>query len=223
MSNTFTVGSVQLRYSRLYHNEAYQNERSIEVALGRWFVEHSPKPLHAVTEPVIEVGCVLPYYGPTEHEVVDLADEHPSSRKVNALSLDYTGRRVLSISTIEHMQSSEYGNASDEDSITFLRKVTSEAERYLVTWGIGYNPVLDAWVKVHPEIPRTFLFRRDWKNTYTQVSESFEPSLGGKSVSIWDTPFGHSDRPIPAGYHNNANVVVLVTNVPELLAAEGVR
>lgn len=205
MSNTFTAGSITLRYSRLYHNEAYANERSVEIALGDWFVRRRSPGNH----PVIEVGCVLPYYWTTTHEVVDLADEHPASRRANALSLNYVGRDVLSISTVEHMQRAEYQNTSDEDSITFLRKVTAEAGHWLVTWGVGYNPVLDAWVKTSP-LQRTFLKRTSWKNTYRQVPETED---------VWSAPFGHSDRPIPEGWFNNANVVVVLTNVPELLEA----
>jgi hypothetical protein len=225
-SNTFTVGSVTARYAREYWNEAYQNERSIEVALGRWFLARYPGAPALTMDPgklvvqnrVIEVGCVMPYYGADQHEIVDISDEHPRNRKANALSLDFTGRNLLSISTVEHMSAKEYSNQSDEDSITFLRKVTSEAARYLVTWGIGYNPVLDAWVKAQPAsaVPRTFMKRTNWKNEYQQVAES---------DALWATQFGHSDRsPIPGGF-NNANVVVLVTNVPELLAAapEGAR
>ncbi len=217
MSNTFTIGSVTLRLAREFFNEAFRNERSLEVVLGRWFLNRfppSPGPEYPIETPialpVIEVGCVLPYYNAaTSHEVIDLADEHPSSRKINALSMHYSGRNVLSISTIEHMQSKEYGNTSDEDSITFLRRVYVQADNYLVTWGIGYNPTLDAWVKAHPEVPRTFMKRTNWKNEYAQVAESDE---------VWATQFGHSDRPpIPNGF-NNANVVVVVTNLPELLS-----
>jgi hypothetical protein len=225
MSNTFTAGSVSLRYAREYHNEAYQNERSIEVALGRWFLSRFPAPPnglvsmtppHAPVSAVIEVGCVMPYYTDARdirHDVTDLTDPHSASRKVDALKLDYAGRNVLCISTIEHLNGHEFGNQSDEDGITLLKRITSQASAYLVTWGIGYNPVLDAWVKAQPQsaAPRTFMRRTNWKNEYQQEPES---------DALWATQFGHSDRPpIPGGF-NNANCVVLVTNVPELLAAD---
>lgn len=210
MSNTFTLGSTTLRYAREYFNEAYANERSVEVALGRWFLKRfeTPQIVAGSVTSVLEVGCVLPYYGADQHDIVDISDTHPRNRKADALKEDMAGRNVLSISTIEHMNGHEFGNQSDEDGIVFLQKVVKESANYLVTWGIGYNPVLDAWVKAHPEVPRTFLKRTNWKNEYEQVAES---------DAIWATQFGHSDRPpIPGGW-NNANVVVVLTNVKELL------
>lgn len=198
--NTFQAGNLTLRYVREHFNEAFQNERSIEVALGRWFVErHAGK--------VLEVGAVLPYYdADVKHRVVDLADLHPKSEKLNALDLDYTGLNVLSISTIEHMMVKEYDNGSDEDSITFLTSVLTNASSYLITWGLGYNPHLDAYMKAHPDIPHLIMRRVNWKNEYAK----------GDPLDF-DVPFGHSDKPIPAGYFNNANAVCVVTNLKELL------
>lgn len=222
MSNsTFTIGSVGMAYERAFFNEAYRNERSLEVALGRWFLRQHPGTPIALTsmppqfktlDAVIEVGAVMCYYGETAHEVTDLTDPHPINRKVDALTLDYTGRNVLCVSTVEHLNGREFGNQSDEDSITLLKRIASQAARYVITWGIGYNATLDAWVKAQPAatVPRVFMQRIDWRNRYRQVEES---------EAVWATQFGHSDRPpIPGGF-NNANVVVIVTNVPELLAA----
>jgi hypothetical protein len=220
-SNTFTVGSVTARYAREYHNEAYQNERSIEVALGRWFLKRYLWTDGDESLPVMEVGCVMPYYGESIHEITDLTDPHPASRKVDALTLDYTARAVLCISTIEHLNGREFGNQSDEDGIRLLQMITQQASAYLITWGVGYNPVLDTYVQAHPEIQRVIMLRTNWKNEYRQAL----PEGVGANGGSWTVPFGHSDRPIPQGYFNNANAVVLVTNVPELLAAapEGAR
>lgn len=198
--NTFKINDIELRYAREFFNEAYKNERSLEVSIGRYF-------LSKFGNETLEVGAVLPYYGNDAHEIIDLADEHPKSKKLNAIDLDYTGKNVLSISTIEHMSTKEYGNGSDQDCITFLNKVLSGASNYLITWGIGYNPVLDEYIKTHPEIPRLIMKRVNWKNEYEKHGDSNDFSF----------PFGHSDRPIPAGYFNNANGVCIVTNLKELL------
>lgn len=197
--NTFDVGSVTLQYRRAFFNEAYRNERSIEVALGEWYVRR-------FGGKVLEVGAVLPYYGEVAHDVIDLCDEHPKSRKVNALDQDYTGLNVLSISTIEHMMKKEYDNGSDQDSITFLTKVLTTAPSYCITWGLGYNPHLDAYMASHPDIPHLIMRRVNWKNEYAK----------GDPLDF-NVPFGHSDKPIPAGYFNNANAVCVVTNLKELL------
>ena len=198
--NKFKINDVELRYAREFFNEAYHNERSIEVAIGRWF-------LGKYGDTSLEVGAVMPYYGSENHEIFDLCDEHPKSKKINALDYDYAGRNVLSISTIEHMMKKEYNNGSDQDSITFLNKVLTSASSYLITWGIGYNPFLDAHIKEHTEIPRLIMRRTNWKNEYVKHNDSNDFSF----------PFGHSDKPIPEGYFNNANGVCIVTNIKELL------
>lgn len=202
MSNTFQINSLSFRYAREFFNDAWQNERSLEVSLGRYFLSKFNN--------VLEVGAVLPYYGSDLHEIIDLADEHPKSRKVNALGYPYAGRNVLSISTIEHMSSREYGNTSDQDSIEFLKQVVAGASTYMITWGIGYNPQLDAYVKAHPEIPRIIMRRTNWKNEWSNHLDTNDFSF----------PFGHSDKPIPQGFFNNANAVCVITNIPEFLAKD---
>ena len=203
--NTYSINDITLRNHRAYFNEAYRNERSMEVALGLWFLDR----FGATT---LEVGCVLPYYLDeaeklVEHEVFDLADEHPKSKKINALTYDYKGRNVLSISTIEHMSTKEYGNGSDEDSITFLHSVLDNSSKFLITWAVGYNFHLDNHLKTHPEIQRLIMRRTNWKNEWVKHFDSND----------FSAPFGHSDRPIPEGYFNNANAVCVVTNMTELL------
>lgn len=203
--NTFKINDVEIRYAREFFNEAFQNERSVEVALGRWFLNR----INAFNfvEPVLEVGAVMPYYGSEDHEIIDLADLHPKSKKVNALDYDYTGRNVLSISTIEHMHKKEYDNGSDLDGVTCLKKIIGSAANYLVTFPTGYNDGLNEYLTTHPEVPRFILKRINWKNEYLK---HYNPN----DLTI---PYGHSDRPIPQGYFNNANGVCVVTNIKELL------
>lgn len=204
MSNTFQINDITLRYERAFFNEAYQNERSVEVALGRWFLSR----FSSVDKPVLEVGAVMPYYGVDSHEIIDLADEHPRSKKVNALDYDYAGRNVLSISTIEHMMTKEYGNGSDADSYTFLTKMIGSASNYLVTWAIDYNHHLDAFMRFNRNVPRFILRRTNWKNEWVKQIDSND---------FTSSPFGHSDKPIPQGFFNNANAICVATNLPELL------
>lgn len=211
--NTFQINEVKIRYAREWFNEAYQNERSVEVALGRWFLDRFKwqvgEGAGSLTfgHPVLEVGCVMPYYGRDTHNVVDLADEHPKSRKANALDLDYTGRNVLCLSTIEHMHCKEYSNGSDEDGVTCLKRIVSQAANYLITFPTQYNEALTAYMSTHPEVSRLILRRVNWKNEYVKHADSNDFSI----------PFGHSDRPIPEGWWNNSNGVVMVTNLRELL------
>lgn len=220
MSNHFQINSLSFRYARYAHNEAWANERSVEVALGEWFLDQYPgiagfdhigsngvRNSLIGRQPVLEVGAVMPYYGRDTHETIDLADDHPKSRKANAIGYDYTGRNVLSISTLEHMHRTEYANGSDLDGVTCLKQIVSAANRYLITFPTQYNVGLREYLSTHPEVPRLILRRTNWKNEYVKHHDSNDFSI----------PFGHSDKPIPEGYWNNANGLVCVTNLPELL------
>jgi hypothetical protein len=196
----FKINDVSLPYAREAFNEAWKNERSVEVSLGRWF-------LNKFNGNVLEVGAVMPYYGHIEHEIIDLADEHPKSRKINALDFNYDGRNVLSISTLEHMHMKEYSNGSDQDGADCLKKIVARASNYLITFPTEYNRGLIDLLKRSQDIPRLIMKRINWKNEYVKHYNSNDLEI----------PFGHSDRPIPVGYFNNANGVCVVTNLKELL------
>lgn len=201
---TFNINNSELPYCRDRYNDAFNNERSVEVSLGRYF-------LNKFNNDVTEIGAVLPYYSNDEHEIIDLTDNHPKSKKINGLEYDVTNKNVLCISTIEHMYRAEYNNGSDYDSIIFLNKILMFAKNYLITWGIGYNKFLDDYVKKHPEIPRFILKRVNKKNEW-EVDINF---------NNFDYLFGHYDgKHFPIAEFNNANAICVITNLPELLSKE---
>lgn len=202
MGNQFNVHGVSLRLVREWANSTWQNERAVEVALGRYFCAK------VGIANLTEVGAVMPFYGVEGQTVVDTLDAYPHCIRQNAIYHDFTGRNVLSISTIEHMMASECGNESDRDSITFIDKVRREALFYLVTWGIGYNRWLDEYMRSTPEIPRFILRRTNWKGEW-----ELDPDSNNFSYL-----FGFRDGRQPEPEFNNANAVCVATNVPELLA-----
>ncbi len=200
MKKTFKINQIQFSYCRNEYNRAFENERSVEIPLGDYFLDK-------FSNGVLEIGAVMPYYGKDSHCIIDLTDPHPKSIKANALNCDYKNKNILSISSVEHMMKKEYGNGSDMDSIRVLEKILDESANFLITWGIGYNYVLDGFIKNNPSIPRFILKRVSQDNIYLVNRDSFDFSF----------PFGHSDRPIPQGFFNNANAVCVLTNLPELL------
>ncbi len=164
MSTTFQINDLSFRYARESFNRAWENERSVEVALGRYFLSRFDRSARdnagfALGGPVLEVGAVMPYYGSEAHQIIDLCDLHPKSQKINALDFDYTNRNVLCLSTIEHMHTKEYSNGSDYDSITFLNKVLTSASNYLITFPTQYNEFLTHYMQTTPIIPRLILRR----------------------------------------------------------------
>lgn len=199
MSNTFKIGQLELPYCRATNNRAWENERSVEVSLGEWF-------LHTFGLKSVEVGSVMLNYGWDMHIMIDLCDPHPKVNRVNAIELEYTGTNVLSISTVEHMMKREYNNGSDRDSITFINKIINESEKYLITCPCRYNEFLDDFLK-NSDISRAMLKRVSKNNEWEQ-------ELNVKNL---DYPFGHRDGRNPDGIYNNANAINIITNLPELL------
>ena len=199
MSNTFRIGQLELAYCRATCNKAYGNERATEVSLGEYF-------LNKFGNDTVEVGSVMMYYGWDAHIIVDLTDTHPKVHRVNALDCDYEGFDVLCLSTIEHLIKREYNNGSDQDSITLLNKITSQAKNYLITFPCCYNEFLDEYIK-NSNIPRVLLKRISKENEWVQEFD----------IKNMNYLFGHRDQRSPDGVFNNSNCNVIVTNLPEIL------
>lgn len=201
MNKTFKLGQIELEYCFSDFNSSWNNERKVEIPLGKYFLEK-------FDNQVLEVGCVMPHYGYDKHTIIDLTDVHPKNIKANALHWDYTGLNVLSVSTLEHFMKREYNNGSNEDGIICLNKIVSEAKNFLITFPTCYNEFLHAFVKNNPRIPRVMLKR------ITQEGNLWEQHF---DLNNCDIEFGHRDGRNPDGMFNNANAEFIVTNLPELL------
>ena len=203
--NSFKINNLVFDYCRDQYNKSYENERSIEIPLGHYFLDK-------FNDDVFEVGSVMIHYGGDLHTVIDLCEKHPRVLNVNALDADYTNKNVLCISTIEHMMKREYGNGSNEDSITFLKKVINEANNYLITFPPTYNEFLDDYIVnelIAKKASNIFLLKRVSSDNQWAV----ERNLSTYSSYL----FGHRDGRHPDGYYNNANAVCVITNLKELI------
>lgn len=199
MSNTYKIGQLELAYCRATYNKAYGNERAVEIGLGEYF-------LNKFGNNVVEVGSVMLYYGWDSHIIVDLTDLHPKVHRVNALDCDYKDFDVLSISTVEHLFKREYNNGSDEDSINLIKMITNQSKNYLITFPIGYNEFLDSYMK-SVDLPYVVLKRINKNNEWIQDDNK----------SNFNTLFGHRDGRYPDGVWNNANALIVLSNLPEII------
>ena len=161
----------------------------MEIPIARYFIDK-------VKRSYIEVGAVMPYYGFEASTVIDIADPYPKSLKINALDYNYTGKNLLSISTVEHFKKDEYGNRKNNDGITFMQKVLKESKNYLVTWPLGHNLFLDAWLGAS-----NLRF-----NVLTKIADENWCVVENKQLS--------SNYDYAKG---SANAICLVTNLTELL------
>ncbi len=120
---TFTFKDKEYEYVDRIHNATRDNERGVELALAKEFLE--------TFNNVVEIGAVTPYYFPEyTHDVYDLTDRHPRAIEKDGRGIDATGKDVLSISTIEHFGSG---------AIPFIEDVVRNAKTYLLTFPLGYD------------------------------------------------------------------------------------
>lgn len=161
-ANGTRIGQVELIYCNDPYNRAGTNERTVEVPLGHNFLDRF------APASVVEVGAVMPYYGRQEHRVIDLYDSYGGCLRADAVSYDYTGLNVLSISTVEHIGLPDYQMGSGQElapTLAFqcLEKMIQEAEHYLVTFPLGHHKVLDQAVQASP-YQRSILVRDSFNN-----------------------------------------------------------
>ena len=122
------------------------SERAIEVPLAIDFLSHCVK-----DDSVVELGCVLPYYilKHQNHVVYDLADHHPDNVRmdIRLLTADELSGNVISISTLEHIGTGEYGiETGDVSAVDVLKRILANAKSYFITFPLGCNPSLDVFV-----------------------------------------------------------------------------
>lgn len=130
------------------YNHPHTNERMVEIPLAKWFIERHK-------HDVIEVGAVMPYYDTIKHEVVDPTDPWPWCTRKSVSDFSYESKKVLSISTVEHVGFNKFLPCSEcksydkekssmqaVDAVELLRRAMS----YLITWPAGYHTGLDEYV-----------------------------------------------------------------------------
>ena len=149
-------------------------ERSVEIPLAIDFLNTWIK-----DEPVIELGCVLPYYiliAPN-HKVYDLVDDHPANTKKDLRDFnvnDYKNN-IISISTIEHISHGDYGIAkTDVTAVDILNKISNNAKRYFVTFPLGCNHELDEYVLANLEDCVFVTRKNDNKNDWQVVLDKHD-------------------------------------------------
>lgn len=170
------------------------SERAIEIPLAIDFLSHYVK-----DEPVVELGCVLPYYilKRDNHVVYDLADQHPQNVKRDIREMadaDFCGN-VISISTIEHVGLNEYGIdvAGDVGAVDVLKRVIASAKRYFITFPLGHNIELDRYVLKCINVGACYVTRttrdpNDWvvieKSSLTDEMKTYGTYLKANTICV---------------------------------------
>lgn len=150
-------------------------ERIVELAIAdTWLYCQS-------REQTLEVGAVTPYYWPHRvPRVVDPVDSHRLvTDRVSLFDLDFTGKSVISISTLEHVGLTDYGlDVIDTDkgigAMDAFNKIHAESDRFLATIPLGYNTEFDFRLsRTLPNLPITYsCLQRQGNYTWRECSLS---------------------------------------------------
>ena len=194
--NKFKVKNLEFEYCKQEYNNAYRNERTVEVPLGI----HALQLLRQDSLPIYELGAVLPYYigEAAHHTIVDYYDPWRTCIKQDVSTLDFSGKNVLSISTIEHIGTPDYGNKNLNDKLAFevMNKIYQQSIKYFVTFPLGLHMQLQTSI-LQSDIPRFVMKRLNAQNEWLLLDNSNDFSFQ------YDRPF------------NNANAICVLTNLKE--------
>ena len=188
-------------------------ERTIEIPITRLYLPKMDR------SKLVELGAVLPWWQIPEDRqknadrpvddvgwpVIDIADQYSKSIRMDGCNYDYTGKHVLSISTIEHFgQRGAYGITENrpDKGIEVLDKIMRESDKFLVTWGMGQNTKLDAYARdlyFNPDFP--FLGYELF------IMKQINPHNRWELLEVPDFILGYNQ---PFQY---ANGVIFITNV----------
>lgn len=148
-------------------------ERALEMALAEIWLSQAEGE-------VLEIGAVSPYYFP--RAVNHICDPFDSHAKVDLhcsmFALDLHGKNILSISTIEHIATGDYGVdiVENESSVLAFEKIVKEAKSCFITFPVGYNKELDMYFaegrykNLSENFSVVFYVREDNTNNWKQES-----------------------------------------------------
>lgn len=192
----FKLGSVEFECERVlpegYPSHAVNSERVFEIPLLKYFV-------HKFTgnPNFIEVGACSKHFMLVYHPIYDAQEQGA----INAFAedLEYEGKHVLCISTLEHIGAGDFGlPVQPLHAITVLNMIL-DAETYLITFPIGQNGLLDYYAR----------------NIIKNVIPLFVKTASRDEMNNWAIdPSPNFDRMYGSPYPF-ANGVCIISNLPE--------
>ncbi|MBI5459109.1 MAG: hypothetical protein HY987_05195 [Methanobacterium sp.] len=135
------------KYGYFYHeyNEAWGNERSVEIPIIKKYVDEYD------CDEILEVGNVLSHYFKTCHDVVDKYEKVDGV--INQDVVDYNPKKryrlIVTISTLEHVGWDEEPQDPEKVFLALdnLKNCLAPGGKLIVTIPIGGNPHLDNFLK----------------------------------------------------------------------------
>jgi hypothetical protein len=178
------MAKIKLKYFGYHpYNNPTHSERNVELPLAFWFLKKFKNDL----ENVIEVGEVTPFYKKPEHIVYDAVPEKSATIKKSALDVEYCGKHLLSISTIEHIGTQDYGLMPDPALLPAILSKMLASKNYLITFALGYNPQLENLIKNERYIVLERIASTKWCPVENKPFENYKyhsPWYAGNAVCV---------------------------------------
>ncbi len=140
----------QRKYKYFYHkyNVTWQNERVIEIPIV-WDIVKNCKGA------ILEAGNVLSHYFDFPHDIVDKYEKAEGVINVDVAEINSPKKYdlIVSISTLEHVGWDEEPSERTQDkektlrAINNLKKLLNPRGKLVVTVPVGYNPLLDSFLR----------------------------------------------------------------------------
>lgn len=144
-NKTFTFQGKSYKYFYNFYNLTWKNERAVEVPIIWDYVEQQRG------KRILEVGNVLSWYFPIQHEVLDkyeIADGVINQDIVNYSPTEKYDL-IVSISTLEHVGWDETPREPQKvfQAIEHLKTLLKPNSKMVITVPLGYNTALDGLLK----------------------------------------------------------------------------
>ncbi len=164
------------------HPPERMTERGAELAIADHFLKSVSR------EDVMEIGAVTPYYWP--HRIKDICDPQDPHSLVNIrtsmLDISFSGKTVVSISTLEHIGNGEYGPVDPILNRLAFEQVFNQSPTFLITLPGGYFKAMDLYLMALDtealNITKTVLVRGETGNDWRQLQA---PTLDDLSYGQW--------------------------------------
>jgi hypothetical protein len=155
---TFSFNGRSYRYFQHRYNDAWRNERTIEVPIVRHFLSQAPDGR------TLEIGNVLSHYGRIRHEVLDKYEQWPGVLNEDVVELkgEPAYDKIISISTFEHVGRDEQREQPEKVRFALERvhAVLKQGGRACLTFPVGWNRELDRLTDVRSPLLGTLSFMR---------------------------------------------------------------
>lgn len=169
---TFFFEERNMPYFYSSKNATYSNERCIEIAVGKYYLNKYKD------KKILEVGNVLARYFPVYYDVLDKYDKNKNTISADVETYKSTKKYdlIITISTMEHVGFDETDKRVDKipKSIANLKSQLAKNGELIITVPFGYNPHLDKYIRTKP-FSRAYYFSKQGQNDWKAIESLPRP------------------------------------------------